>query len=242
MSKDPTSFNKTVYLTDILKKKIEDNFKLHIDFICNYSDGDWDFKDLSRKISDTEFLLYPNADWDFCILSNNSLISFDSVLKYKNKFWNWFRVSNTKIIDKNVIDNPTLPFNRQGLSINPITSVYLLNSDTEFFTGAWDMFHISRTKCTNQFLLKNHNKFEFDFDLLSYNENININTIIKLKNKDWCWFAVSQNKATDDSVLNNLDLKWTIENLKQNEKVNKETIIQLIYYRKGYYKRTLKSF
>jgi hypothetical protein len=222
-------------LLGLVKKKIELNFKDHLDLICTNDDGDWDFYGMSHKISDKEFLQYPDADWNFNVLSSNCLITFSSVMHRQDKFWNWYSISFSKVIDKDVIDNNSLPFSRDGLTKNYNTSVYLLDHDSPSFTGKWCLMHISRVKCTNRFLLKNRNKYDFDYTALSYNKNIDMNSIIKLVDKPWCWLTISRDKTSDDYIINNPEIYWSIENLKENENVSKEIITQLNYYRKGLY-------
>ena len=51
------------------------------------------FKLLSATADDELFEQYPNADWDYDILSANNRISEDIVTKYAYKPWNYIKLS-----------------------------------------------------------------------------------------------------------------------------------------------------
>ena len=82
------------------------------------------FKTLSITANDDIYERYPDADWDYELLSSNNNISEDIIIKYADKPWNLMKLSvksNTKhLFDKydKKINDELKKINRNGKNKN----------------------------------------------------------------------------------------------------------------------------
>jgi hypothetical protein len=155
------------------------------------------------KITISEINNNPHLPFDHDMLDLNEnikprqeKITFDKVLNHLDKNWNWYNI----IPDfKDVLENPTLPWNWMALSEHLDIN---LDTVSKYLYLPWDWKLLSKNKHITWEDIINHPDLPINFSWLSLNPSITIDNIRKNLDKPWNWIHICEN--TFDSAYNKM--------------------------------------
>jgi hypothetical protein len=167
-----------------LQKEFSKNISLlnNVDFsvISVHSYLSFDFVDKDLQSSNPK-------PWNWKWLSQNQNLTFDFILKYRDKEWDWFKISgNSSITMKSIRDNSELPWCYKGLSFNPnLTLEFFEEKLREGILYEWNWLALSERKCFTLDYIEKHKDLPWNFNTMMMNPNISIEMIRERKDIPW---------------------------------------------------------
>lgn len=148
---------------------ISNNPSLTFDFICQNSDFDWNWDELSYNPNITWDILTSNPDLPFTLVgfSNNPNLTWDIVQSFPDKHWNWNDISRHKCVTwPIVVNNPSKPWNWNNLSINSNITWDIIKSHPD---KPWNMRYVSLNESLSWKIVAQNPDAGWDWKFLSRN-------------------------------------------------------------------------
>lgn len=228
---------------------LSDNPILTEEFIDRYPDKDWNwgysegwdnFGISNRKDISHAFLLrHLDKEWDFVVLSSNSVIATPDFIEEHMEFdWCWYTLSsNTSMTIEFVLRHSNMGWNWDvvGLSANPNIArpeIIEQNLDLPWNWGAEGLSEPKGPVITLDFITRFIDK-DWDWSLLSLSSIITQDFVEKNINKPWNWSRLSKNPniATPSFIDKyiNKEWNWGELGLSRNPSITSDFIIKYKY-------------
>ena len=169
-----------------------------LEFIIKYIDKEWDWDIISLRCNENEVKKFPKLPWNKKLFLNNNNLSLE--FKLENNV-DSKELSNLLIGDKSYkIDVNFLRKNKERVCFYTNSSIATEKDITENPDLPWNWMAISLNRNISlEFIEKNIEMI--DFVNLSYNPNITKEFIHKYKNKKWDWSNLANNLFLFDNEV-----------------------------------------
>jgi len=229
------------------------NPNISIDVLVLYANPDdynhWFHIMESKKFTIDIVKKYPIKYWDFCIISMNKNITYQTILDNLVYNWDWKKFcKNPSLTLEFVKSHPEIKWDYEGFSSNP-NITYEFIEENQMLQFCWkSLYKNENIKWKKLFCPRNndyyylsfnpHLDFEivdlnkpWDWDLISYNVTIDI--IKKNPEMPWDYVSLSRNKnLTAEFVLENLDKNWDW-NLISYNRFNSDELVKIRRFREN---------
>lgn len=157
-------------------------------------------------------------------ISGNPSITIEFIEKYKDYVY-WDYVSENKNIKlEDIISHPELPWDYDGLSINPnMRMSYVLNN----LNKDWDWYYLAKNSGILIEDFFEHQELPWTFEDLSENPNLRVKHLLHYRKKKWNWNEVTKNSGiTFEDIINYPKLKWNFEAFCHNDNFSYKNVIE----------------
>jgi len=163
------------------------------------------------------------------LLSGNSNITFEDILKHPNINWNNVGMSKNKNITYNIVkSNPTIIWDYNKLSANQsITFEDVMNS----LDKPWNFTDLSYNPNITWDMIKYTPEFQWDYELLCCNPNLTFDIIEDNRDIPWSYDILGMTSIiTWDIINNNLDKGWNFNNVLKNPTIKWNDALEINNY------------
>jgi hypothetical protein len=179
------------------------NLPMHL--LNTIRDAQWSYRELSKNPNITLDFIEANIEknWDWNLLSDNPHLTISFIQKHKDRKWNWFALSKNKAIKKKDRDTyPGLPWNINGILINPDTSIEEFEKHIKRnLTFLYHCWVYPNSNMTEAFLEKYQSDIP-EWISLAENKNISMEFVKSHLNRRWDWQVLSTNIPVSDIEIN----------------------------------------
>jgi hypothetical protein len=165
--------------------------------------------------------------WNWYMLSVNKNITWDIIINNQDYLWNWEYLSHYKSITWDIIKQ-NLDLFKEKLHWNVIGFKF----DFEILENLglsvpWNFQNLSRLICydiINWDIVIKYKDQDWDWDALSDSINLDYNIILENINQPWNWNNISRNLEITSQVLStNQNLNWNY--LNQNKNITEDILL-----------------
>lgn len=195
--------------------------------------------------------IFPNVNWKWDAISCNPNINMRYISKNINKFDNcWDKIcmnpnltmkfirkninnivwhyasKNSAITLQNIISNPDLPWDYEGLSNNPNMKLsYVLKHLDE----DWNWYYLSRNKGISIYEIEKHPELPWNKNGICQNPTLNIEYVLKYS-KDMNFTLVSENPGIKiEDIFKHPFLSWDYSAISRNPNLTLQHVYQYHY-------------
>ena len=192
------------------------NDNITIEHIERHNDIPWDFMLLSKNKSIPLDFIEKNIDeeWSWEDLSSNKNLTVDFIKKYSHKPFNWKIISAHECIKwEDIIDND-LPWDRQGVSLNPNITWQIVKTNPDY---KWCFKMLSANKNITFNIIKNNLNYNWCSEYIAKNDNVTFDT---MKNdfilKNYMRYFSANRNLTPKIIMDNPDINWNFNEISSN--------------------------
>jgi hypothetical protein len=199
------------FLIREIHRRLHHNY-LH-DFLQQFPDANWDYAALSdnSNISITNVLAQPNATWDFSKLSANPNITLEDILNHPELPWDYtYLDKNPNITLADLLAHPEIAWDYQYLNFNPnITMTNILAHPKILEDYAEASTHSNITLAD----ILAHPELPWVYPLVSHNPNITLTDILNYPNIPWMYSHVFYKNISIQDMENHPELPWDYDSI-----------------------------
>ena len=154
---------------------------------------------------------------NFMILSQNKSLTWDIILKYPDKYWNWHELSKNMPLNI-ILSNPNKPWNWHNICYYNTVIDHDALAETNHKNIRWGglSFYVSLN------IIRKYSNKTWNWYNISKNQNVTIEFIREYINKPWAWYFLSEYiNITWDMYLKSQDLPWKTDSIVCNKNILK---------------------